>query len=617
MKFDRKGALSVLFTLFFTPLAWAENTTHDVIVVGAGSAGLYAAKTLIADGYDVLIIEATDRIGGRIYSEWLGGTRIELGAEEHYGKRGGNPVWSAIRGEYGPSVYVNGYQGLEAYSLTGGTETCWTKASAVRPCAGVTGFAEFEDLYDWYWRPSNHPDDSTTLADDVWGEYGVAPGDPTYHWYDSGFAGGEYATSLDKLGARSLALQDNEWDLTESIKVIGNKDLGYSDALETVWWSDVIDPSNSDLLLSSPVVEINTSGDDVIVTTTDVNDDLHLHAARQVIVTVSIGVLQAEMIDFVPDLDGATVATYNGIGIDQGMKVAIRFSSVWWETEGDPLSWLVTEGVAGACWVPTDYKVGSPDHILMCYPMGQNASDLNDLAVDAGGGEDGDAAIVAAILADLDATLPQAPANAASTNYIDAVVQNWGAHPYTLGAYSYPKVGTYTTASDNLRADLQAPVANNRIFFAGEGTHVTHPATVVGALHEGERAANEVHAVNGNPNNPPPLPGGGGGDPTSLSVASIVAFTQGEGGGVKRPSATVNILDNLGNPVSGATVFGEFTGDFLDGADPETFSVVTDGAGDANFASSVTKKGKLKFTFCVTDVTHELTFNPGDDCDTN
>ena len=120
----------------------------------------------------------------------------------------------------------------------------------------------------------------------------------------------------------------------------------------------------------------------------------------------------------------------------------------------------------------------------------------------------GDAAIVAAILDDLDSTFPEAP-GAATANAIDAVVQNWGAHPYTLGTYSYPKVGTYTTASDNKRADLQMPVANNRIFFAGEGSHETHPSTVVGALHEGERAANDVHAVNGNPNDPPPLPSGG------------------------------------------------------------------------------------------------------------
>jgi hypothetical protein len=147
----------------------------------------------------------------------------------------------------------------------------------------------------------------------------------------------------------------------------------------------------------------------------------------------------------------------------------------------------------------------------MCYPMGDNAAALNDIAASAGGGAAGDAAIINAILADLDATFPQAP-NGATVNYIEGVVQNWGTLPYTLGAYSYPKVGTYTTANNSSRLDLQVPVAGNRIFFAGEASHNTHPSTVVGALHEGERAANNVGSVNGNPNNPPPLPGGGGGN---------------------------------------------------------------------------------------------------------
>ena len=191
-----------------------------------------------------------------------------------------------------------------------------------------------------------------------------------------------------------------------------------------------------------------------------------------------------------------------------GMKVPMRFSSAWWETEGVAMAWLVTEGLAGACWVPSDYKVGSTSHIILCYPMGDNAAALNDIAVAAGGGAAGDGAIIDAILADLDGTFPQAP-NQASANYIEGIVQNWGAEPYTLGSYSYPKVGTYTSATNNMRKDLQAPVADNRIFFAGEGTHTTHASTVVGALHEGERAANEVDVVNGNPNNPPELPDDG------------------------------------------------------------------------------------------------------------
>ncbi|MEM7358236.1 MAG: NAD(P)/FAD-dependent oxidoreductase [Pseudomonadota bacterium] len=496
--------LSFLLGFLFSTSISAQNTAHDVVIVGAGSAGLYAARTLVDEGYDVLIIEATDRIGGRVHSATLGDMRIELGAEEHYRRRGGNPVWPAIRGEYGNSIYGNGYQGSEVYSMNGGAQTCWDTNGALFECADDPDVVQSYDVWDWYYVLNQHTDPNSTLADDVLDEYGVGPGHPAYHIYDMGFAGATYATNLDQLGARSVALESSQWQLSENISVIVDKDVGYEDALNTVWWDDVV--ANVDLLTNSPVVAIDTSGSDVVV-----EDSLgNLHAARQAIVTVSIGVLQSESIDFIPDLPAATVDAYNGIGIDKGMKVALRFSSNWWETEGVALAYLTTEGLASGCWVPSDYKQGSTSHIFMCYPMGDNADSLSALAANAGGGTAGDQAILNAILADLDATFPQAM-NQASANFVEGTVMNWGEHPYTKGVYSFSKIGTYSSSNDSKRLDLQSPVAGNRVFFAGEGTNHNNAATVVGALQEGERAANVVASVNGNPNNPPPVPGGGGG----------------------------------------------------------------------------------------------------------
>ena len=525
--------LLISWPLLLIPLlGWSTDTTHDVVVVGAGSAGLYAAKTLNEAGYDVLIIEATDRVGGRVYSYTLGETRVDLGAEEVYANDD-HPAWPAIEAEYGNSIYVDGYLGANVYSMDSSTTTCWTLSSAPYNCYDDSDVTTYWDLFDWYWEPSLHQDPDSTLADDVLSEYGVSPGHRAYHLYESGFAGGSWATSLHRLGARSLAIQDYQWDLPGGTMMLGDKNLGYLDTLDTIWWNDVI--ANNDLILNSPVIRIDTSGNDVIVT--DAND--YQHAARQVIVTVSVGVLQAEIIDFIPDLPDSTVSAYNGIGIDMGMKVPLRFSSPWWETQDDKLGWLVTEGLAGACWVPTDYKVDSTDHIIMCYTMGDNASALNDIAAANGGGDAGKIAIINAILADLDATFPLAQGQA-TENYIEGFVQNWGTHPYTLGVYSYPKVGTYTSANNSSRLDLQVPVADNRIFFAGEASHNTHSATVPGALHEGERAANAIDSVNGNPNNPPPLPGDAISNYAPVAVDDSPAAID-EGGSI---SNTFNVLDN-------------------------------------------------------------------------
>ena len=70
-------ALLVQISSMLQPQSTAGVTSHDVIVVGVGSAGLYAAKTLENLGYDVLILEASGRIGGRVKSATLGDMRVD------------------------------------------------------------------------------------------------------------------------------------------------------------------------------------------------------------------------------------------------------------------------------------------------------------------------------------------------------------------------------------------------------------------------------------------------------------------------------------------------------------------------------------------------------------
>ncbi|KAL0349363.1 UNVERIFIED_CONTAM: Polyamine oxidase 1 [Sesamum angustifolium] len=76
-----------------------ENPTRtrcSVLIVGAGISGITAAKVLAENGVeDVVILEAADRIGGRIRKEEFGGVTVELGAGWIAGVGGKqmNPVW--------------------------------------------------------------------------------------------------------------------------------------------------------------------------------------------------------------------------------------------------------------------------------------------------------------------------------------------------------------------------------------------------------------------------------------------------------------------------------------------------------------------------------------------
>jgi NADPH-dependent 2,4-dienoyl-CoA reductase/sulfur reductase-like enzyme len=100
-------AIGLLLALALLPTSFGAvepSTDHDVVIVGAGAAGLYAAYTLDNLGYSVLILEATNRHGGRVYSNTLGDVGIEHGAEELYGTAN-NFVFNDIK-EYGAGAQV-------------------------------------------------------------------------------------------------------------------------------------------------------------------------------------------------------------------------------------------------------------------------------------------------------------------------------------------------------------------------------------------------------------------------------------------------------------------------------------------------------------------------------
>ena len=464
------AGLSASISAPWVSLAQAEDQSDfDVVVVGAGMAGLYATKYLLSQGFKVLVLEASDRHGGRVYSHTLGQTRIELGAEEHY-LRKNNPVYDAVTGALGKDAYVRTYDRDTLNSIDG--STCWEETGDCYKDADISRYWEYLNIFG---NPSQQTDFSLTMADDVFNRYGIDKDHRAYHLFDSGIAGSIYGASLDRIGIASLAAQDYKWTLSSDIRVLAARDIGYLDVLNQVWWKDVLEY----VKLNRPVAGIDSSGDTVRIT--DANGEMV--SAKKVIVTASIGVLQSESIKFTPELPETTVHAYNNIGMGMGMKVALRFKEQFWDSK---MTYFVSEGLSSSGWVPSSYKKESEDNIVMCYPMGNNVRALNDLAKQKGGGVAGDEAIIQVMLNDLEILL----GGKAKQLYIDGVVQNWGLDPYVLGSYSYPMLETYA-GTKSLRQQLAEPVSN-KIFFAGEGTNHRNPSCVPGALQEGERAAIQV-----------------------------------------------------------------------------------------------------------------------------
>jgi len=399
-----------------------DTADFDVIVVGAGMAGLYAAKQLILNGHRVKVLEASNRHGGRIKTATLGDTRIEMGAEEHYLAKN-NPIYDAITGLLGEDAYVKTYDADSMLSIDNG-KTCWEETG---DCYKDKDISKYWEYWDVFGNTSQQTDFSKTMADDVLERYGVDVNHRAYHLYDNAIAGSVYGTSLDRIGVASLAVQDQKWTLSDSIRVLAPHDLGYADVLDQLWWSDIIDH----VQLNSPVKEIDSTGKFVKVT------DVHgqRYTASKVIVTVSIGVLQSESIKFLPGLPRATIDAYNNIGMGRGMKVCLRFKEQIWDSK---LTYFVSEGFCSSGWIPSSYKQDTPDNMVMCYPMGHSAQALTDLANKAGAGVGADNVIIEALLDDLTQML----GDKVKQSYLDGIVQNWSADPYIRGSYSYPMLET-------------------------------------------------------------------------------------------------------------------------------------------------------------------------------
>src|SRR5215471_14539137 len=113
-----------------------KDGTHDVLVIGAGMAGLTAARALAESGLKVLVVEAQDRIGGRIWTRHIGDEAIELGAEFIHGRP--PELWALIE-----------EAGLETYQREG-ARVCF-EDGLLSDCGGEidTVFERLEGLRDF------------------------------------------------------------------------------------------------------------------------------------------------------------------------------------------------------------------------------------------------------------------------------------------------------------------------------------------------------------------------------------------------------------------------------------------------------------------------------------
>ena len=414
----------------------------QVIIIGAGLAGLTAGLLLGKSGIKYTILEASQAIGGRIRAlENFADFPIELGAEEIHGRKS---AWYELIQQQEKEMISPEKYGKNLYNIEGKLLTREELESD-----------EDYKLLDKFTMYCEDYEEEEKSVEDYLHQLKTPS---KYHHIVNAWYGNEYGTSNSRLGVLSMAQSDNKWSSGESNFTL--KDSSYLDVLKTAF-AEVI----PHIQFNSPVVMIDSTNELI-----EVDTKKEQYKAQRVIVTVPLSILKAGDIAFMPPLDEEKQKAIDTIGIDTGMKILLKFKErIWPENTGS----IYSGGHIPEFWV-TGLGKDSQDYVLTGFINGEDAEYLSGLGQQA----------VYVALYELDRVFGD---RKATENFVDSYIIDWGKEPYIKGAYSYPSPN-----SEPERISLAESI-DDKIFFAGEATNAWgHPGTAHGALETGYRAVKEL-----------------------------------------------------------------------------------------------------------------------------
>jgi len=424
----------------------------DVIVIGAGAAGLAAAARLTRAGRRVLLLEARDRIGGRIFTrrEPHLACPIELGAE-----------------------FIHGHAPLTR-ALLSGAGIASIDAAAQR---WVLQEGELRQADEWFAQVIGALGASTALesADMSFDEFlEHTQLTPVQRAAARRMAEGFDAADTARASARAIV---GEWTgdtLSDSPQ--SRPEGGYEGLLAALMAQ--MDAGRLTLRLQCPVDEVQWSHGTVKVRGRLLGHSLQATAPRA-IVTLPLALLQdATAVTFCPPLTDKRAALAQ-LATGSVIKVLLRFAEPFWENlQGGryrDASFFIAPGTQlPTFWTPAPLRAP----LLVAWMAGPRA-----LALSASAGDG--AHLVPPILAGLESLFGP---DAGIAGLLEAYYcHDWQRDPYARGAYSY-----VLTGGTQARAALARPL-HDTLFFAGEATDIKDESgTVAGALESGARAADEV-----------------------------------------------------------------------------------------------------------------------------
>lgn len=291
-----------------------------VLVIGAGMAGLGAARALSDQGFTVTVIEGRDRIGGRTFTSDELGVPLDLGASWIHGTEG-NPVSAIVEDAEIETSATTDYDNAREHSPDG------TELTDPQYARAETAFEALMAAADDAAENQAQDGPLGDVLEAAGAGLGLSPADELVvrHYVNTSIEH-EYAGSIDDLST---------WWWYEGAS------YGGGDVVLPGGYVQVVDALADGLeVVTGQVVErveIGSGGVDVVTPTDSFPGD-------HVVVTLPLGVLQAGAVAFDPPLPADKVTAIGRLGMGLLDKAYLRFPEVFWDADADLIGWVSPDG---------------------------------------------------------------------------------------------------------------------------------------------------------------------------------------------------------------------------------------------------------------------------------
>lgn len=427
------------------------SSRGKVIVVGAGMAGVGAASQLQKAGWEVTVVEASGRIGGRIHTNRDWGFPIELGANWiHQATHPANPLLALAQSLQQP-LFLTNYASHQLYEATG------AMVPAVRR----------KKIY-------------RNMQQELLQQVGTAAAGQSF---------GQLLQQVEQALALSTASEKAVYDRlgVEGTRILLGTALEQADALfyghsfledSQVVAKDYLVLGGYDKLVQALAQDLEVQLHCKVLEIDDQSTKVQLHTNQGllesdfVVVTVSLGVLKSQQIQFTKGLSAPKTAAIEQLGMGLINKVFLEFEEKFWK--GNKHFYVFQQQFQKQYGIFLNQEPALGQAVWVALPAGEAAYQLSNTNTEQ---------LKQYWQEQLRAFFPY-------KNVAIKRVQKtaWQDNPLFGGAYSYAKVGTNQATFEALAAP------EGRVFFAGEATNAHHHGNVHSALITGQKAAQIINA---------------------------------------------------------------------------------------------------------------------------